>query len=873
MKAIVAACLVLVPALHSFGQFCAPEVYYHDAAQRLFVVEAARVHAWMANQKGAGIAGISWKAAGDYNGDTTWTIEWKGSAGEVLRSLEIRYGLKELNKGADFYRPIWRKIHEIAANKPLPETPAAEGAMSAYWGATTKIGTSRMSGVSAMDTFVQTHAPGSKPEDAAVLASMMIHSAMSTLAGSCTLDYQLLARGAAWLCHAEDITGSRLRTAWPALFYLAGREKPAGDRWREYFKPAASDVLAAQWWECILRHRPAALREVVLFAAERGKSAWGLPFIAAHLRLDSAHDGELENIVPMVYGKSLDAWPDMAPLLAREIALSPLRAFCARAPFIARRNWLQTLEQVADHASDAASKARLPAIRQAVSFLDTDQSPDIASRGLQAAADLINAGYELPADGVLLPPVAVVTPADLIVHGWDQTVDQMTAWHHFLDDVWGVDEMALPVQQACHKSVPTLDYWIKKPKDKKQENTVEIHPERVEFFDNYYLFLPGFREDGDHPERPPLRNWLKRGGIGRSHLWLLSSRNPGNGFSLWPHLDAMVAQGGEDACARCYYFLTDEIKAEDRERYQKMMPNRYAGMRDGCPNANSLHRRVANLEGTDLNPDQFAIGRELERLYWEAPGGSTIGTIMDRYIAANALESAKRFYEEVLPIAGDSVSFSNSVPQRRWVIAWIEEDRDAMDSAANDSGTFSYLDLEKRVTHALAIGDDKEAGRLAETILERYPPSDPVRGNVMTRIRDFLPMLPALADPKDPRHEEALTYFHKTSDYVSPAFRFILARRFKLPVEDAVKFIGPERPSPARRLLIAYLRNDTKDFISAYALLKRKLGPSINDTCRTLIECLNHEVQKVSPIPAQTDLKPAKVEMLDDLVRTKLEEG
>jgi|GEM_PF-7026523 len=872
MKAIFATCILLFPAIQSFAQFYAPEVYYHDAAQRLFVVEAARLHAWMANQTGAGIAGISWKAVGDYKGDTTWTIEWKSSAGEVLRTLEIRYGMQELNKGADFYRPIWRRIREIAADKPLPETPAAQGAIRAYWEATTQTGTSRMSGVSAMDTFLQTHAPQSKPEDATALASMMIHSALPTLAGSCTLDYLLLARGAAWLCHAEDITGSRLRTAWPALFYLAGREKAAGDRWREHFKPTASDVLAAQWWECILRDRPAPLRSVVLFAAEPGKSAWGLPFIAAHLRLDSAHDDELENIVPMVYGKSIDAWPDMAPLLAREIALSPLREFCSRAPFIARRNWLQCLEQVTNHAPDAASKASLPAIRQAVSFLDTDHSPDVASRGLQAAADLINAGYALPAGDVLLPPVAVVIPADLIVHGWDQTVDQMTAWHHFLDDVWGVDDMALPVQQACHKAVPTIDYWIKRPKDKQQPAKVVIHPERVEFFDNYDLFLPGFPEDGDHPERPPLRNWLKRGGIGRSHLWVLSSRNPGGEFSLWPHLDAMVAQGGEDACARCYYFLTKEIKAVDRERYQKTTPKRYERMRAGCPNANALHRTVAGLEGTDPNPDHFAIGRELERLYWEAPGSSTIGTIMDRYIAANALESAKLFYKQVLPIAGGSVSFSNSVPQRRWVIAWVEEDRDAMDSAAGDSATFSYLDLEKRITHALATGEDKEAGRIVDAVLQRYPPSDPQRGNVMTRVRDFLPLLPALADPKDARHEEALTYFHKTSDYVSPAFRFILARRFKLSVEDAVKFMGPERPSPARRLLIAYLRQDTKDFIAAYALVKRKLGPAINETCGTLIECLNHEVRQIAPVPEQPDLKPAKVEMLDELVRAKLAE-
>ncbi len=871
MKAAAAVCFLVVLSSRVFGQFYTPEVYYHDAAQRLFVVEAARVHAWMANQNGAGIAGVSWEAKGDYKGDTTWKIEWKNAAGAVLRSLEIHYGMKELDAGADFYRPIWRQIHDIAANKPLPETPAADASMRAYWDATTKTGTSRMSGVAAMDTFLQTHAPQSKPEDAAALASMMIHSAMPMLAGTCTLDYQLLARGAVWLCHAEDITSSRLRTAWPALFYLAGREKVAGDRWQEYFKPAPSDVLAAQWWECILRHRPAPLRSVVLFAAERGKSAWGLPFIAAHLRLDGAHNDELENIIPMVYGKTLEAWPDMGPLFARRIGLSPLRGFCAVTPFTARRNWLKCLEQVSDHASDAASKARLPAIRQAASFLETDQSPDVASHGLQAAADLINAGYALPAEGTLLPPVAVVTAADLILHGWDQTVDQMTAWHHYLDDIWGVHDMALPVQQACHKAVPTLDYWIKKPGSKKQPEEVTIHTVRVEFFDDYYLFKPGFPGDGDHPERPSLRNWLQRGGIGQTHLWVLSARNPGNDFSLWPHLDALIAQGGEDACSRGYYFLTKELKAEDRERYQKITPKRYERLREGCPNANSLHRAVANLDSTDPNPDYFAIGQELERLYWQAPGSTTIGNIMDRYIAANALESVKRFYEQVLPIAGNSVGFSNSVPQRRWVIAWLEGDRDAMDSAARDSATFSYRDLSKRITHSLAVGDDKEAGKLIDALLERYPPGNPGKGTEMTRLREFLPLLPALADPKDARHDKALTFFHESSDYVPPALRFILARRFNLSVDDAVKFIGPERPSPARRLLIAYLRKDEKDFIAAYALVKRKLGPSIDETCRTLIECLNHEVQKIAPIPTQPDIKPAKVEMLDDLVRQKLE--
>ncbi len=857
-----------IATLSASAQFYAPEVYYHDAAQRLFVVEAARVHAWIANQSGAGIASVSWEADSDFTGDTAWQLMWKDAAGAVLRTQEVRYGKKELNSGADFYRPVWRQIHGIATDKPLPETPAVDASMQAYWTATQHIGTSRMKGVSAIDTFVHEHAPQANAADAAAFSSMLIHTTMPILAGSCTLDYSLLARGAAWLCHAEDLTGSRLRTAWPPLFYLAGREKLAGDRWQEYFKPDSKDGVAAQWWECMLRKRPALLRDVVLFAAEPEHAGWGLPFMAAHLRLDGAHDGELANIINMLYGKKLQTWPDMAPLFSREIGMSPLRPFIGQAPFIARLNWLRGLEQVTEHATAEAARARMPAIKEALSQLEAETSNDLGARGLQGAADLINAGYALPPRETLLAPVAGITADDLIVHGWDQTVDHMSAWYKFLNNVWGVAELAVPLEQACNKAVPTLAYWVRKGKTT-APSEVEVAPQRVEFFDNYYLFHPAFAVPAEAQARSPLRNWLKRSSLGQSHLWTLSHRAPQD-FNIWPHLDALLAQGGEDACSRCYDFLNKEVRPEDRESHQKAAPQRYELARSGCPNAIELHRLVANLEKPGAEPDHFAIGLAVERLYWEAPSVSNTSTIMDRYIMANAMESAKRFYSQSLAIAGNTISFSNGIPQRRWIIAWMEDDREAMDEAARDAPSYSYRDMAKHLMHALAIGEDTQALRIAQGMLQRYPSTSSGKVSEMVLWRDFLPLLPALADPKHAQRAEALAYFHGDKNSSMPWLRFILARRFKLSVADAVKWIDDENPTPERSALIAYLRKDETAFATAYARVKRAPSSEITDTGRTLIECLRHEMLKIAPVPDQPDIRPAKVELLDELVRQKL---
>lgn len=854
-----------IVTLSAHAQFYAPEVYYHDAAQRLFVVEAARVHAWIANQTGAGIASVSWEAHGDVSGDTTWQLTWKDAAGTALRTQELRYGMKELNSGADFYRPLWRQIHSIAADKPLPETPAADASMRAYWTATQNIGTNRMRGVSDIDSFVRDHSPQANAADAAAFSSMLIHTTLPMLAGSCTLDYQLLARGAAWLCHAEDLTGSRLRTAWPPLFYLAGREKMAGERWQEYFKPDSKDGVAARWWECMLRKRPALLRDVVLFAAEPEHAGWGLPFIAAHLRLDGAHDAELASIISMLYGKKLEAWPDMSPLFSRQIGMSPLRPFIGRAPFIARLNWLRCLEQVTEHTTDAAAKARMPQIKEALSQLQTDTSNDLNSRGLQGAADLINAGYAVAPPETPLAPVAGITADDLMVHGWDQTLDHMSAWHKFLNNVWGVAELADPLAQACRKAVPTLAYWVKKGKNTPPE--AEVHAARVEFFDNYYLFQPAYSVPAEAQTRAPMRNWLKRSSLGYSHLWTLSHR-AAQDFNIWPHLDAVLAHGGEDACSRCYNFLTKELKAD--EAYQKMAAPRYDLARSGCPNAIEVHRRVANLDGPSAEPDHFAIGLAVERLYWEAPSVSNTTTIMDRYIMANAMESAKRFYSQSLGIAGNTITFSNGLPQRRWIIAWLEDDREAMDAAARDAPSYSYRDMAKHLMHALAVGEDTQALRMAQAMLERYPSTASGKASEISLWHGFLPLLPALSDPKHAQREEALAYFHGDKNSTMPYLRFILARRFKLSIAEAVKFIDDGNPTPERSALIAYLRKDEKAFAAAYALVKKDKSSQTNDVGRTLIECLRHEMLKIAPVPDQPDIKPAKVEMLDELVREKL---
>ena len=137
------------------------------------------------------------------------------------------------------------------------------------------------------------------------------------------------------------------------------------------------------------------------------------------------------------------------------------------------------------------------------------------------------------------------------------------------------------------------------------------------------------------------------------------------------------------------------------------------------------------------------------------------------------------------------VSFSNWLAPKAWLLGFLQGDEALMELALEDSATGSYLAMITAIWHYAAHDQvEKMEAQVAE-LIERYEPNaGPSSLGRMTK--GFVPLLPALKDPKHPRHEEALDYFGKSANAV--VFRWILIYKYKLTPNEAIRFLGGGRP-------------------------------------------------------------------------------
>jgi len=859
------------------AQFYAPDVCLHDAAQRLFVVEAARAHAWLENQResaGERVSAVRWAVDGKLNGDTQWKVTWLDAAGNEGRKIEISYGLGELASGGEFYRKIWREIRE---EKGVDEAGGDAGALLAkFWPDPQVIGMNRMSGVLAAVEWARLEKPAAQAEDAAALAGLLIHSAMPIMTDSCQLDYLLLARGAAWLCHAEEMTGVNLAPAWATVMYLAGREKPAAALWQSAEEKAAGGSVVAHWWERVLSTRPTSLKDLVLFAAEKGNESWGLAFLMAHLQMDRAHTTEMTKVIPLIYGKRLNDWHDLGPSLIRSLSVTGPQDFYSNMPTLARLSWLQTLGHLASPETEGTRPEVTEMAVAAMQAIANDPVPDSGCKGLAAAASLIVLGEKVGAESLL--PVAAASVDDLLVFGWDMTVQTMEAWMFFMNSQLGVASQATIIRDACMEAIPSLGFWV----DVIGRKTSPKYPgdwRRLEFFQAEKLARPavywvvdgkGSAYSDPVPLRPPLRNWLKRGTLGFYHA-VVGKKEDAEGYDFWQWVDRLLEQGGESHAAELHRFLNRPLFT-DSAAADKVSEEVLKRLKEATPNATALHRSWRVLASRVGKVENFMENaQELEKSYWQAPGSDVLVEVFEGYLKANAMDAAKRFYGQALPMVGNSVPFSNTMATRRWVLACWENDHDAMAAAARDAPSFSALDIYKQAMHLILTDEIDEAERLIEAGDQRYPSRDPNARTGLMVLKDFLPLLNALKSADHPEREKALDHFGEGAGWL--ILRFALVRKFNLSEADGSRFLGgPDQKSLVGRAVCAYWEKDSEAFTKAFLRAYSERARSSSPFDYPLLYCLFHEM-KQRPAPAdQPDLKPADVRTLDQLVLERWKE-
>src|SRR5258708_24777648 len=102
-----AAALWFVVGICARAQFYAPDTEFHDIAQRTFVVELARILAWLENDGQRIKTGeIKYQVSRTNGNSTHWTIEFIDKQGQASRTKAVQYSDSLLNDGPAFFRTV-----------------------------------------------------------------------------------------------------------------------------------------------------------------------------------------------------------------------------------------------------------------------------------------------------------------------------------------------------------------------------------------------------------------------------------------------------------------------------------------------------------------------------------------------------------------------------------------------------------------------------------------------------------------------------------------------------------------------------------------------------------------------------------------------
>ena len=123
-------------------------------------------------------------------------------------------------------------------------------------------------------------------------------------------------------------------------------------------------------------------------------------------------------------------------------------------------------------------------------------------------------------------------------------------------------------------------------------------------------------------------------------------------------------------------------------------------------------------------------------------------------------------------------------------------------------------------------------------------------------------------DPKNPKYSEALDYFSGTDRW--SILRWIWIRRFELPKEDAITFLGGRENEPFLGFLVHYLLGDQEGMekmVRAYFTIakNREAGRSF------VIRYLYSQYAQKKPTIPDEDLRPPSSKMLRQEIAEWLE--
>jgi hypothetical protein len=858
-KAVVlgAISLMLLLTASAQAQFYAPDTEYHDLVQRVFPVEAARVLAWRANQQNNQIAEVSYSVSTSTNGTTTWQLSWLDKDGKPVKTTRVEYPANLLKQGVGFYREVTRQLMESGWEELQSANAAA--VVGAYWKGAGTAAVSREESLGRALAMISKASPQADGVWAAQLAGLLSHTTLPSYAGSTSLDDQLAARAAIWLALSERSCRRELSRPWATILFFAGREHVAVETWDKASETnstdAADESIAA--WNLWL-HKPKT-KDLFLFALNSKNRAIPMAMLAT----DAGIKGSGKLLAEMVEAwmgssKALAELHNYGLLFSVGTGVGGGHILNGAWPAYQRRAWVDLLLQNQGLASNGLDTASLSNFQAALTtatngvqqLLSWKHDTDASLKGFVEVAPLLELGHK---EGVgKLAPTAAVTFRDVLNYGWEMTGLQMGARYCFVQHRWGVPEHAKPIFDTVTSHVEGLYPFFRNAKQAEVYNYQEClyRLQRTSGFTGLVGWSPGpYCKDGE-VSKTCAEDFMKRCWL-RSDLFDWQARGlwDAGRFDLISNLvESFQQEGGAMAATSVLCYLAG-VRKDEAGSLPKLAKWK-TQLSEQLPQPTLLAIQVYRTEKLVGRPF-LERAKELERLYWQNPDSATEDTVFFHYSCAGALDAAKRFYLESRENLNDSVRTSNGLGHYAWLVGYFKGDASLREMAMEDSASSSYQDMILHIWDA-AIQDDRvELKKLTEEAIERYEP-DASKKSVGRRLKEFLPLLPALSNAADPQHKKAIDFFHGEASWV--VLRWLWIEKFKLSKDDAIAFLGGRETDPARHVLVCYFQGDAEGARSGTdALLDRE---DVRAELRVLARCVSMKMAKGVSEPSVPDLKP-----------------
>jgi hypothetical protein len=264
--------------------------------------------------------------------------------------------------------------------------------------------------------------------------------------------------------------------------------------------------------------------------------------------------------------------------------------------------------------------------------------------------------------------------------------------------------------------------------------------------------------------------------------------------------------------------------------------------------------------------DTFERAQIFEKMFWEHPETGLADRVFRNYAMAGALKSAQRFYKQARPYLkqGSPIHISNGIGPNAYMTGYLLHDTELRKAALEDSDSGSYSDMLLHIFEDVASENLKTLKIDVDELVDRYAEgrSD---DDQAVRLQKFLPLMPALRDLKNPKHQDALRYFAGIDQWTT--FRWICIEQFKLPMDEAIRFLGGHDGAPLQRALVAYLEKDKGTMLTQVNDFFRR---GEIDDYSILLQTLFDRLAGHTFTRDQPDLKPAKVVSLSDIVAEML---